>query len=75
MPSVALRAHYDGNQILLDEEYTLPVNAQLLVTVLLEPIPERTPWSAPAAQGLALAFSEDEPEYGKRMYYNEGGEL
>ncbi len=64
MPSVALRAHYDGNQILLDEEYILPVNAQLLVTVLPEPIPERTTWSVLAAQGLALAFSDDEPEYG-----------
>lgn len=34
MPSIALRAHYDGNQILLDEEFALPVNAQLIVTVL-----------------------------------------
>lgn len=63
MPSVALRAHYDGTQILLDEEYVLPVNVQLLVTVLPEPIPERKEWSTLAAQGLALAFSEDEPEY------------
>ena len=63
MPSVALRAHYDGNQILLDEEFALPVNAQLIVTVLQEPIPERTVWSALAAQGLAMAFGEDEPEY------------
>ena len=63
MPSTALRAHYDGNQILLDEEFALPVNAQLIVTVLQEPLPERIAWSALAAHGLAMAFSEDEPEY------------
>ena len=64
MPSVALRAHYDGNQILLDEEFDLPVNAQLIVTVLPEQLNDRFAWSAVSAQGLALAFGEDEPEYG-----------
>ena len=63
MPSIALRAHYDGNQILLDEEFALPVNAQLIVTVLQEPIPEGIAWSALAAHGLAMAFGENEPEY------------
>ena len=63
MPSVALRAHYDGNQILLDEEFLLPVNAQLIITVLPDPLPDRFAWSAVAAQGLALAFGENEPEY------------
>ena len=63
MPSIALRAHYDGNQILLDEEFSLPVNAQLIITVLPDLLPDHFAWSAVSAQGLALAFGEDEPEY------------
>jgi hypothetical protein len=70
LPSVALRAHYDGTQILLDEEFALPVNAQLIVTVLPDPFPDRSAWSAVAAQGLALAFGEDEPEYSCRHHRN-----
>ncbi len=64
MPSVALRAHFDGKQILLDEEYDLPANAQLVVTVL-EPsaASARDDWARLSAGGLAAAYGEDEPEY------------
>jgi hypothetical protein len=34
MPTVALRAHYDGERIILDEPYELPANSSLMVTVL-----------------------------------------
>ena len=34
MPAIAIKAHDDGQQILLDEKFDLPVNAQLLITVL-----------------------------------------
>ena len=34
MPTIALQAHYDGQRIVLDEPYDLPVNASLMVTLL-----------------------------------------
>ena len=34
MPTIALHAHYDGERIVLDEPYALPMNANLMVTVL-----------------------------------------
>jgi len=34
MPTVTLKAHYDGERIQLDEPFDLPRNALLLVTVL-----------------------------------------
>jgi hypothetical protein len=64
MPSIALRAHYDGKQILLDENYELPPNAQLMVTVLVpQGGDEHAGWTSLSAQNLATAYGEDEPEY------------
>lgn len=34
MPPVALQAHFDGEQIVLDEPFDLPPRAPLIVTVL-----------------------------------------
>lgn len=34
MPSVSLKAHYDGERILLDEPFEIPPNSPLMVTVL-----------------------------------------
>lgn len=34
MPAVTLKAHYDGERILLDEPFDLPPNTPLMVTVL-----------------------------------------
>lgn len=34
MLTVLLQAHFDGQQIVLDEPYNLPANARLLVTLL-----------------------------------------
>jgi len=64
MPTIALKAHYDGQQILLDENFDLPVNAQLLITVL--PIKANCstgPWLAIATESLARAYGNDEPDY------------
>ncbi|MCX6545195.1 MAG: hypothetical protein NTV05_12405 [Acidobacteria bacterium] len=33
MPSVSLKAHYDGKIIQLDEPLDLPANARMMVTV------------------------------------------
>lgn len=65
MPSVTLKAHYDGERIRLDEPFDLPRNALLLVTVV--PLPEsdgdRVAWLAASSAGLARAFGDNEPEY------------
>lgn len=67
MPSVILKAHYDGEHIVLDEPFVLPLNAPLAVTVLstatLENGSERAEWAALSAQSLARAYGDDEPEY------------
>jgi hypothetical protein len=64
MPSVTLKAHYDGERIQLDEPFDLPRNALLLVTVL-SPEGDGDPvaWLAASSAGLARAFGENEPEY------------
>jgi hypothetical protein len=67
MPSVILKAHYDGEHIVLDEPFVLPPNAPLAVTVLSpttpEPDSERAEWAALSAQNLDRAYGDDEPEY------------
>ncbi len=65
MTNVTLEAHYDGESIQLDEPFKLPRNARLLVTVL-EPASDdaREPFADLAAQGLARAYCDEEPDYG-----------
>ena len=64
MPSVSIRAHYDGERIRLDEPSDIPPDVPLLVTVLA---PEagngRQPWIVAGRQALARAYGDDEPEY------------
>ena len=63
MPAITVKAHYDGRMIQLDEIIKLAPNARLLVTVL-EPADEiDTDWPDLAADALANAFGDDEPEY------------
>ena len=65
MPTVSLRAHYDGKTIRLDEPFELPEGARLMVTVL-EPEQsdqERETWFELSARGLARAYGDAEPEY------------
>jgi hypothetical protein len=68
MPTVTLKAHYDGRQIVLDEPFDLLPNAPLIVTVLpaaaIEEV-EHADWSALSARSLARAYSDSEPEYTK----------
>ncbi len=63
MPNVTLKAHFDGQQILLDEPYALPNNCSLFITVLREQSSERSDFSAIAISSLAKAYSDEEPEY------------
>ena len=64
MPTVSLRAHYDGERIRLDEPFDLPPDVPLLITVLLaEADHDREAWSATGRQALARAYGDNEPEY------------
>ncbi|MEW6755484.1 MAG: hypothetical protein AB1505_31580 [Candidatus Latescibacterota bacterium] len=65
MPAVTLRAHYDGERILLDEPFEIPPNSPLMVTVL--PATEAVvgeDWIRAARKALSGAYGTDEPEYG-----------
>ena len=67
--SVTLKAHYDGEHIVLDEPFQIPVDAPLMVTVLAPVGPERdlekerTNWATLSVGNLAQAYGDDEPEY------------
>jgi len=66
MPGVALRAHFDGERILLDEPYPIAANSRLIVTVLPEDQSFdawRESWLRLSATGIARAYGNDEPEY------------
>ena len=64
MPAVTLKAHYDGNRILLDEPYQIPANSPLMVTVLpLGDGPMDADALAMARHALGRAYGDDEPEY------------
>lgn len=63
MPTISLKAHFDGQSIQLDEPFALPVNASLLVTVLSSPADERDDWTNLALTSLERAYGDDEPEY------------
>ena len=58
---INLKAHFDGERILLDEPFDLPANTPLVVTVL--PAEADAPWTLAAAAGLARAYADDEPDY------------
>ena len=64
MPTVSLKAHYDGKTIRLDEPFDLPPNTRLMVTVL-PPMTDmdREDWSNLSVANLARAYGDDEPEY------------
>ena len=64
MPSVTLKAHLNGKQIVLDEPYDLPPDSTLMVTVVpKDDTVENAQWHGLAASALAGAYGEDEPEY------------
>lgn len=64
MPSVTLRAHFNGTQVVLDEPFEFEPNVKLLITVLpVEPNGERDDWLQLSADRLEAAYGDDEPEY------------
>jgi hypothetical protein len=65
MPGVTLKAHYDGERIILDEPFEIPPNSHLMVTVL--PPNEAVvddDWVLAARKALSAAYGMDEPDYG-----------
>jgi len=64
MPTVALRAHYDGERIILDEPYELLANSSLMVTVLpVSPDGDsENNWLRAAMSSDAFAFLADPAE-------------
>ena len=67
MATVILKAHFDGQHIVLDEPFELSTNSPLMVTVLSANADaigrERAEWDNLAAQSLARAYGDSEPEY------------
>jgi len=63
MPSVSLKAHFNGKQIVLDEPFDLPPDSPLMITVLAKADSTDAQWHDLAAASLARAYGEDEPNY------------
>ena len=65
MPIITLPAHFDGEQICLDEPFDLKPDAKLIITILPkeEYDNEHEDWLFLSGQRLEDAYGEDEPEY------------
>ncbi len=65
MPSMTLKAHFNGDRVILDEPAELKPDTKLLVTILPDNPRERSSeWFQMAKGSLDSAFGDDEPEYG-----------
>lgn len=63
METKTLRAHFDGNRILLDEPFELEPNVELIITVLPKRSDEESEdWAQLSLKSLSQAYG-DEPEY------------
>jgi hypothetical protein len=66
METVTLRAHFDGEQIRLDEPFELEPNTELIVTIVPRVSDEeREDWTRLALESLARAYGDDEPKYSR----------
>ena len=65
MDLITLRAHFDGEQIRLDESFELEPDTELIITVLPRKSPdgERDAWLLLSEGGLEAAYGENEVEY------------
>lgn len=65
MNTITLPAHFDGQQIVLDEPYTLEPNMRLTILIVPEQSvdEERAEWAWLGRHNLAAAYGDDEPEY------------
>ncbi len=64
MNTINLKAHFDGNKILLDEPFNLEPDTKLIVTVLPKHTDkERAEWMHSSKRNLERAYDNNEPEY------------
>ncbi len=65
MDTITLRAHFDGERILLDEPFELEPNTKLIVIPLPkdQPDAEREAWLLLSRNRLEEAYGDDEVEY------------
>ncbi|MBM4066950.1 MAG: hypothetical protein FJ266_15170 [Planctomycetes bacterium] len=64
MKAINLKAHFDGEKIILDEPHNIEPNAKLIVTVLPKHMNEdREDWMVISQKGLEQAYGKNEPEY------------
>ena len=65
MSLLTIRAHFDGEHVLLDEPCQLEPDAQLLIMVLPKQLHngEHDDWARLSLQALGNAYGEHEPEY------------
>ena len=65
MTPKTIRAHFDGEQIRLDEPCQLAPDTQLLIVVVPSQSPdgEYEDWMLLSRQGIENAYGEQEPEY------------
>jgi len=69
MKLTALRAHFDGRRIRLDDTFEIQENAKLLVIVLPGDTEdeEREDWVSLSRDGLGKAYGENEPDYSTEL--------
>jgi len=63
MEVVNLKAHFDGEHIVLNEPYELEPDAELVVSVVRSDNGHVPAVYALALEGLERAYGSDEPEY------------
>ena len=64
MATINLRAHFDGERILLDEPFELEPDTKLIVMVLPKEVEaERDAWLRLSKKRLKEAYDDDEVEY------------
>ncbi len=63
MDNISIPAHFDGEQILLDEPFELEPNTKLIVTVLPNHDSDHESWLLLSADRLDNAYASGEPEY------------
>ncbi|HEX4965556.1 MAG TPA: hypothetical protein VF173_32400 [Thermoanaerobaculia bacterium] len=64
MKAVTLRAHFDGEQIRLDEPFRLEPDTPLAITILPKgETTADTEWLLLSSEGLEAAYGDAEPDY------------
>ena len=63
MSKRSIAAHFDGQQILLDEEVSIRPHTRLLVTILDDDDSDRSDFAAIASAAFADSYDDEEVEY------------